>query len=201
MSRPLLIGLTGGIGSGKSLLAKIFSCLGIPVYDADSRAKKLMNTDAILIDAIKKEFGNSAYQDNTLNRDFLAATVFNEEEKLNKLNSLVHPRVKLDNEEWIKANSEKKYLVKEAALLFETGSYRSLDKVIVVSAPEEVRIKRVLQRDPHRTKSELMKIIASQMRESEKLKLADYVIINDETELITPQVLKLHERFIQGINQ
>lgn len=201
MTRPLLIGLTGGIGSGKSLVAKIFSCLGIPVYGADSGAKRLMNSDSILIEAIKKEFGNSAYLTNgVLNRDFMAATVFNDEAKLNKLNSLVHPRVKSDNEEWIKTNSEKKYLIKEAALLFESGSYRSLDKVIVVSAPEEVRIARVLQRDPHRTKSELLKIIASQMSEEEKINRADYVIINDESELLIPQVLKLHERFITGLH-
>ncbi len=201
MDRPLLIGLTGGIGSGKSLIAKIFSCLGTPVYDADSRAKKLMNSDSILIDAIKKEFGNSAYQNSgVLNRDFMAAMVFNDEKKLNKLNSLVHPRVKEDNEQWIRENSEKKYLVKEAALLFESGSYKSLDKVIVASAPENVRIERVLQRDPHRSRSELIKIIANQMSEAEKLKRADYVIMNDESQLVIPQVLKLHERFIQGLN-
>jgi dephospho-CoA kinase len=103
MNRPLLVGLTGGIGSGKSVVAKIFSSLGVPIYDADSRAKKLMNTDPILITEIKKEFGERAYrEDRMLNREYLAATVFNNEEKLKRLNQLVHPRVQLDTDNWVK---------------------------------------------------------------------------------------------------
>ncbi len=200
MKRPLQIGVTGGIGSGKSLVTKIFLSLGVPVYDADSRAKKLMNSDPVLISELKKEFGEQAYYANgLLNRDYIAATVFNDEEKLKKLNALVHPRVKSDTEEWVQQNSEKPYVVKEAALLFESGVHQSLDKVIVVSAPESIRINRVMLRDAHRTKSELVKIIASQMNEEERLMRADYVIINDESQLLIPQVLNLHERFIHGL--
>lgn len=201
MTRPLLIGVTGGIGSGKSLVTKIFSSLKVPVYDADSRARILMNSDPFLKEQIKKEFGEKAYQENgSINRDHLAATVFNNPEKLKKLNQLVHPRVQLDTEEWAKKNSDQKYLIKEAALLFESGSNKSLDKIIVVSASEEIRIQRVLVRDPKRTKEELTKIISNQMSEEKKIKLADFVIKNDDSELVIPQVLKLHERFIQGIN-
>jgi dephospho-CoA kinase len=196
MHQPRQIGITGGIGSGKSLICHIFKVLGVPVYDADSRAKKLMTTDGILINQIKKEFGTLSYNEKgELNRELLGKTVFNQPDQLAKLNSLVHPRVAWDYNQWIDEQSNASYCLKEAALLFEAGSYQSLDKIIVVTAPDELRIRRVLQRDAHRTREDVMHIIKNQMPQEEKVKLADYVIKNDESELILPQVLKLHEWF------
>ena len=196
MQQPIQIGITGGIGSGKSLICRIFYVLGVPVYDADSRAKKLMTTDGILIDQIKKEFGSLSYnEDGVLNRELLSRIAFNNPEKLTKLNSLVHPRVALDYNHWMHEQDEAKYCLKEAALLFESGSHQSLDKIIVVTAPDKLRIKRVLQRDPHRDRTEVERIIKNQMSQEEKMMKADFVIRNDETELVIPQVLKLHEWF------
>jgi dephospho-CoA kinase len=196
---PLQIGITGGIGSGKSLVCRIFQCLGVPVYDADSRAKVLMTTDGILINQIKKEFGNLAYNtDGTLNRKHIGEIAFGNPGKLKSLDALVHPRVADDYAVWTDTQSHP-YVIKEAALLFEAGSYRSLDKIVVVSAPEELRIKRVVERDPHRTEQTLREIIKNQMPESEKTSKADFVVMNDETRLVVPQVLELHSRFIRSV--
>jgi len=196
MQQPIQIGITGGIGSGKSLVCRIFQVLGVPLYDADSRAKKLMTTDGILINQIKKEFGSLSYDEKgMLNREMLSKTVFNNSERLTKLNSLVHPRVALDYSQWMIEQSGAKYCLKEAALLFEAGSYQALDKIIVVAAPDELRIKRVLQRDPHRDRTDVERIIKNQMPQEEKMIKADFVIKNDETELVVPQVIKLHDWF------
>jgi dephospho-CoA kinase len=194
VSNPLQIGITGGIGSGKTLVSKIFACLGIPVYDADSHAKELMTTDGILVSQIKKEFGDLSYlSDGTLNRKYLSEVVFNKQERLDVLNKLVHPRVGENYTQWVKRHNNKAYVLKEAALLFETGSYQALDKIIVVHAPEEVRIKRVIHRDG-RAEQQVREIIRKQMSEEEKLKRADFIIYNDESSLIIPQVLSLHNR-------
>jgi dephospho-CoA kinase len=191
------IGITGGIGSGKSLVCKIFECLGVPVYDADSRAKHLMVTDDALIAGIKKEFGSEAYHQNgTLNREFISRQTFGFPERLEKLNKIVHPRVALAYEKWVKDQASHRYVVKEAALLFETGSAAMLDKVIVVSAPVALRVRRVLQRDPWRNEEDVKKIIDSQMSQDEKEKRADFIVINDESQLLIPQILKLHRGFL-----
>ena len=196
MSGPLQIGITGGIGSGKTLICKIFHSLGIPIYDADSRAKILMTTDGILVEQIKKEFGMLSYnEDGSLNRKYLGQIAFDQKLKLEKLNQLVHPRVAKDYEEWVITHQHSPHVIKEAALLFESGSYKGLDKIVVVSASEQIRMKRVLQRDTHRTEKDVENIFGNQLPENEKLKRADFVIINDETRLVIPQVLELHERF------
>jgi dephospho-CoA kinase len=195
LNRILQIGITGGIGSGKSLVSKIFSALGIPVYDADSHAKALMTTDGILVSQIKKEFGDLSYEDGSLNRTYLANHVFHDQQKLEKLNSLVHPRVAWHYKNWVLENSGKPYVLKEAALLFETGSYKVLDKIIVVTAPEVLRIQRVIARDPHRTVEQIKAIVGKQMPEEKKQELADYLVVNDETQLLIPQVLHLHRVF------
>lgn len=196
METPLQVGITGGIGSGKSLICKIFGVLGVPVYDADYRAKNLMTTDGILIDQIKKEFGSLSYNEKgALNREYLSAAVFSEPARLEKLNSFVHPRVEVDYNQWVSANNRSKYVLKEAALLFEAGSYLKLDQIILVTAPQEIRIARVLVRDVHRTKEDIVKIIQNQMPEAEKELKANFIIRNDESELIVPQVLKLHKWF------
>src|SRR6478736_3926788 len=193
----LQVGITGGIGSGKSLVCKIFQCLGVPVYDADSQAKKLMISDKTLITQIKNEFGDAAYRrDGSLDREHISKQAFGQPERLEKLNQLVHPRVGFDYENWRKSHSTEPYIIKEAALLFEAVTSKALNKVIVVAAPVGLRIERVLQRDPQRTEEGIKKIMDSQMSEEEKVKLADFVIINDESQLLIPQVMKLHHLFL-----
>lgn len=146
---PLQIGITGGIGSGKSLICRVFSVLGIPVYQADERAKWLMNHHPALREAIRQHFGTATYHpDGTLNRSYLAAQVFNESDRVSQLNALVHPKVGEDYAEWVLANDHFPYLLKEAALLYEANSYRLLHYTITVYAPIELRIRRVQRRDP-----------------------------------------------------
>jgi dephospho-CoA kinase len=190
------VGLTGGIGSGKSVVAKVFETLGIPVYYADDAAKKLMNTDEELKTSVIKIFGNDAYINGELNRKYIASIVFNDKEKLELLNSLTHPATIRDAEEWIKRQTSP-YIIKEAALLFESGANKNLDYVIGVSAPLPLRIKRVIARD-HSTEEEIMKRINRQMDEEDKMKRCDFVITNNEEELVIPQVLELHKKFSLG---
>ena len=196
MSYPFQVGVTGGIGSGKSLVCQIFQILGIPVYDADQRARWLMNNDEPLRMAIIHSFGPQSFDSNSaLNNTYLAKAVFNDKEKLEELNKMVHPRVAEDYEFWLSQHSNEKYVIKEAALLFEAGSHQILDAIVVVSAPEELRIERVLKRDPFRTREQIMNIIKNQFSEVEKLKLADYILINDSNSMVIPQVLELHKIF------
>lgn len=198
-SLPLKIGITGGIGAGKSLVCKIFTSLGIPVYDADNRAKQLMITDPILIRQIKSSFGEKAYtSEGSLDRSFLAGQVFGDTEKLGLLNSLVHPMVGLDFEKWVRDQKQAPYVLKEAALIFESGSDKKLDTVIVVGAPEELRIRRTVIRDTHRSRKQVEEIIQKQLPEEERLSKAGYKILNDEKRLLIPQVLKLHKIFSEG---
>ncbi|HEY4652936.1 MAG TPA: dephospho-CoA kinase [Cyclobacteriaceae bacterium] len=193
---PMQIGLTGGIGAGKSLVGRIFQTLGIPLYNADSRAKYVMTTDGILISNIKKEFGElSFHPDGSLNRRFLSEQVFHDKERLEVLNKLVHPRVLKDYQEWVSEHVQYEYVIKEAALLFESGSYKLLDNVILVVAPEAIRIERVVQRDKGRSRDQIRQIMAQQLSDEEKMKLADAVIWNDESRLVIPQVLELHEQY------
>ncbi|HRI79883.1 MAG TPA: dephospho-CoA kinase [Cyclobacteriaceae bacterium] len=194
--KPIQVGITGGIGSGKSLVCRIFSCLGVPVYDADSRAKMLMTSDPGLILEIKKEFGDTIYRpDGMLNRDDLAKMTFGFPDRLSKLNSLVHPRVAGDYSEWTATHHHQRYVLREAALLYEAGAYKSVDKMIVVSCPENLRIKRVMERDPQRTEEGVRAIIKNQWPEEEKIKLADFIIYNDDRQMVIPQVLRLHAIF------
>jgi dephospho-CoA kinase len=189
----LKVGLTGGIGSGKSTVAKIFEVLGIPVYYADDAAKYLMNEDEDLKAAIIQHFGKDSYKDNQLNRPFIASQVFSNEEKLILLNSLTHPATINHSRKWMQQQTSP-FAVKEAALIFESNSDEYLDYVIGVYAPIEVRIKRTMNRD-HITQDEVLKRMARQMNEEEKMKRCDFVIINDESQLIIPQVLELHQQF------
>lgn len=195
--RPLQIGITGGIGSGKSIICRVFTCLGISVYDADSRAKAVMTTDGILISQIKKEFGGLSYDEQGgLNRQYLAQTVFHDPDKVKILNQLVHPRVKDDYVRWLEDHKQEPYVLKEAALLYEAESYQSLDKIIVVYAPVHIRLKRVLQRDAHRNEEQVKAIMSQQMSDEEKVKRSDFVITNDDSKLVLPQVLELHRQFL-----
>lgn len=188
------IGLTGGIGSGKSTVAKVFEVLGIPVYYADDAAKKLMNEDEELKEKIKKEFGESIYKEEKLDRKKLADIVFTSPEKLNLLNALVHPATLKDAEKWMQEQTSH-YCIKEAALIFESGAHEHLDYVIGVTAPAPLRILRTMQRDGV-TKEEVFARMDKQMDETIKMKLCDFVIQNDEQEMILPQVLALHEKLL-----
>lgn len=155
-----------------------------------------MTTDGILIDQIKKEFGNLSYNtDGTLNRKHIGEAAFGNPEKLKTLDAMVHPRVAANYEQWTGEQSHP-YVIKEAALLFEAGSYKSLDKIIVVSAPEHLRIKRVMSRDTNRSEQMVKDIIRNQMPDSEKINRADFVVVNDESQLVIPQVLQLHQNFL-----
>ncbi|WP_304516881.1 dephospho-CoA kinase [Cecembia rubra] len=195
--RPYLVGITGGIGSGKSTVAKIFSILGIPVYFADDRAKWLMSHNPELKKAIEENFGAESYSSSgELNRSYLAAHVFADEEKVKIINGLVHPAVKNDFESWAAAQNSP-YVLKEAALLFETGSYTDLDKVINVSSPLKIRINRIMLRDPQRDEKQVNDIINKQLPDEEKNSKADYVIKNSDNKLLIPQVLAIHQELLQ----
>jgi dephospho-CoA kinase len=190
------IGITGNIGSGKTTVSKIFEVLGIPVFYADDAAKKVMTEDPILINALKVAFGADAYfTDGALNRKHIASIVFNNEIQLAKLNSIVHPAVFRAFNNWTAQVKNAPYVMKEAALLFESTSYKMCDYSIMVTAPLELRIARVTQRDGL-TRDEIESRNARQFPEEKKIELANYVIRNDDTELVIPQVLKLHQLFL-----
>jgi len=193
------VGITGGIGSGKSLVCRIFRILGIPVYDADLRARELMLESSHLKQSIIQAFGTESYTaEGLLDRQFLAKLVFNDPENLKKINSLVHPEVGLDYNNWVDHRRDTNpYVIKEAALLFESGSYRELDRVYTVTAPEELRIKRVIARDPHRDREQVLAIIERQLPESELVAGSEGVIINDEQRPLIQQVLDLHQSLIE----
>lgn len=190
------VGITGNIGSGKTTVCKIFEVLGIPVFYADDAAKDVMVTDAELIAGIKQAFGDGAYfDDGTLNRKHIAGIVFNDKEQLAKLNSLVHPAVFRAFDQWVLHKKNAPYVLKEAAILFESGSYKKCDRAIMVTAPLNLRIKRVTTRDGI-TADEVKSRNDRQFTEEKKLALADDVIINDDTQLVIPQVLKLHKLYL-----
>lgn len=196
MSSPKLVGLTGGIGSGKSTVAKIFEILNIPVYYADDRAKWLMSFDEELKSKIQEAFGSESYDlDGNLNRNYLASTVFSDPEKVKKINNLVHPAVGRDFESWA-SHQNAPYVLKEAALIFETGGEKKLDAVINVSSPLKIRISRVLMRDPHRSLDQVNHIIDQQTPDEEKNERADFVIKNTDTKMLIPQVLAIHQQLI-----
>lgn len=194
-----MVGVTGGIGSGKSTVCRVFSILGIPVYAADDRAKWLMANDPNLKKEISAQFGEKSFlEDGSLNRAFLAEEVFSDPEKVKKINALVHPAVGEDFKNWTKGQSAP-YLIKEAALLFESGSYKELDYIINVSSPLKIRVARVLLRDPHRSENQVNHIIDQQMPDEQKNELADYVIKNNDSKLILPQVLEIHQKLCANL--
>ncbi|MEI3798445.1 MULTISPECIES: dephospho-CoA kinase [Chitinophaga] len=192
----LKIGITGGIGSGKSTVSRIFELLGVPVYYADDRAKDIMVRDPELATQVKHHFGEEIYNaDGTLNRKLLGNIVFNDKDKLALLNSLVHPATIRDSDNWAQQQTTP-YVLKEAALLFETESFHHLDKVIAVFAPQPLRIHRVMKRD-NVTRNEVLARMYKQIDETIKMRLSDYVIHNDEQHMVIPQVLALHKKFLE----
>lgn len=191
----LKIGITGGIGSGKSTICKIFELLDIPVYYADIHAKDIMNRDPELRQQLLTHFGEGVYMaDGMLDRAYLGNIVFKDRQQLDLLNSLVHPATIRDSNAWAAAQ-QAPYVMKEAALIFESESFHHLDKIITVSAPQPLRIQRVMQRDQV-SREEVLARIHKQMDEAIKMKLSDYVIHNDEQQLVIPQVLALHRELL-----
>lgn len=191
----LKVGVTGGIGTGKSVVCRVFHTLGIPVFDADRTAKELMETDKALTASIKKLFGEDIYTGSTLNRDRLASQVFSKPELLQQLNALVHPATIAYGRAWMDSKTGA-YAIKEAAIFFESGSAKEMDVMIGVSAPIEVRIKRVLTR-PGMTRDKIEERMANQMDNDEKMKLCDHVILNDGVQAIIPQVHSIHTQLIK----
>lgn len=191
----LKIGLTGGIGSGKSTVARIFETLGIPVYYSDGAAKRLMNEDPVLKQQITAHFGAAAYNQGILDRQYLSRQVFNDREKLALLNSFVHPATIEDAKRWM-ARQNTAYAIKEAALIFESGSQRDLDYVIGVYAPEPLRIQRAMERDSI-SRDQVISRMKNQMEEEKKMGLCDFVIVNDGQKAVLPQVLALHRKFLE----
>lgn len=189
-----VVGITGGIGSGKTTACQVFEQLGIPVYYADARAKQLMANSPQLKSKIVQAFGDKAYDNGVLNRVYLAKEVFNSKDKLSVLNGLVHPAVADDFVEWLEANKSADYVLKEAAILFESGAYHNVDVTVLVIAPEETRIERVVKRDGT-TREDVLRRIKNQWAQERKAKLADHILNNDGQELLVPQVLALHQRF------
>ena len=191
----LKIGITGGIGSGKTTVCKVFQLQQIPVFYADSQAKIIMQTDQQLVNSIKAAFGSDVYsEDGILNRSRLAAIVFSDEEKLKKLNSLVHPAVFRAFDKWVEQQNAP-YVMKEAALLFESNSYKDCDYIILVKAPQHLKIARIIERDAV-PESDVLKRMNKQLSDEEKELRSDFIIYNDEQQMLVPQVLALHEKFL-----
>jgi len=191
----LRVGITGGMGSGKSTVAAVFASMGIPVYQADDAAKRLMNEDELLKQQLKKQFGEATYTNGLLNRAWLAEQVFNNPQKLELLNAMVHPVTINDAEKWMQQQTTT-YAIKEAAIIFESGSQRYLDFIIGVYAPVTLRIFRSMKRD-QLTKEEVTARLNRQMDDSIKMKLCDTIITNDEQQALIPQVMKVHEKLLQ----
>ena len=189
------LGLTGGIGSGKTLVCQIFEKLGIPVYYADIAARDLMNTDPQLKVGIRQMFGEEAFGEDGLNRQYLADSVFGDPEKLSGLNELVHPAVRKDFFKWSLQQKGSPYVLEEAAILFESGASTGMDLSVLVYAPEELRISRVMKRDGLR-REDVLKRMGHQMSEEKKLEMADHVLINDGSRMLLPQVIDLHNNML-----
>ena len=185
------IGLTGNIGSGKTMVAAVFKTLGIPVFNADFEAKILLNSEKIKTQ-VREVFGETIFFDNKIDRKKLADIVFRDKSALEKLNSIIHPTVRESFENWSAKIHDNPYLIYEAAIIFESGFYKSLDYKIMISADEEIRIKRVMNRD-NLTKEMVLIRMKNQWPEYQKCKIADFVLLNENQNLLIPQILKLHQ--------
>lgn len=187
------VGITGGIGSGKSTVCTIFSKLGIPVFNADLAAKHLLDNDLSIKKQIKNIFGKSIYLENdTLNRKKLAQKIFNDQISLQRVNEIVHPAVRMLFETWTKQQTSS-YVIQEAAILFESGQHEHFDKIILVIAPLDIKIERVIQRD-NVTKELVLERMKNQKNDEEKIELSDYIILNDGNNKLLPQILTIHEQ-------
>ncbi len=190
----IIVGLTGGIGSGKTTVAKAFEDLGIPIYIADDEAKKLMNRSKVIRRKLIALLGEEAYTDKGLNRPYIANVIFNDKSYLEKVNAIVHPKVARHFERWM-AKQNSKYVIKEVAILFENGSYRQCDLTITVIAPKATRIERLLQRDDTSVEK-IEAIMKNQWSDADKLKLSDFVITNTDLEKTKLQVREIHQKIL-----
>jgi len=191
----IVIGLTGGIGSGKTTVAKMFYELGVPVYIADIEAKKLMNRSKVVKRKLIQLFGDTAYVNNKLNKAYIAKLIFGNKDLLQEMNAIVHPKVAKHFKKWIQ-KQESKYVIKEAAILFENGNYKECDYIITVTAPEQIRIKRVLERDQTSVKK-IKAIINNQWNDKKKIELSDYVINNVNIEQTQQKVKEIHQEILK----
>ena len=191
---PIMIGLTGGIGAGKTMVADVFAAMGIPVFNADHAAKELMQNSPVIKEQLIKQFGDKVYEDGILNKTYLASIVFSDAYQLELLNAIVHPVTIQAAWDWAKLQTTA-YVIKEAALLFESNAVEGLDYVIGVTAPIAIRKQRVMSRDQC-TLKEVEKRMRNQISDTIKMRLCDKVIVNDDVQLIIPQVLKIHEMIL-----
>jgi dephospho-CoA kinase len=190
------VGITGGIGSGKTLVCSVLEKLGVPVYDADGQARRLMNKLPVLMQGIEELLGKEAYREGQLDRKYVGSRVFGNHELLTRLNGLVHPAVREDYRSWVNQWKDAPYVVEEAAILFESGAYRFLDRTVLVFAPSDLRIRRVMQRDGV-GREEVKKRMMHQMDDEEKKVLADEVVVNDERNMLLPQIIALHNKIVK----
>ena len=190
MKKPYKIGLTGGIGAGKSTISQIFKSIGIAIFNSDSYGKELLINDKDIIQKIVHKFGDNIQKNDIIDKKKLSQIVFSNKEKLAQLNQIIHPKIKLKFESWVKQQTSH-YIIKESALLFETNTHQLLNKIILVKAPVDIRIQRVCKRD-NRTKEEVEKIINNQIDPNSITKEADYIINNNEQTLLTPKIISIH---------
>jgi len=193
----IVVGLTGGIGSGKTTVSNMFKDLGVPVYIADIEAKNLMNSSKVIRRKLIELFGPKAYEDSELNRTYIASKIFNDDTYLKKMNAIIHPKVANHFKHWLQKQTSK-YVIKEAAIIFEHNMQSQYDYIITVIANEEDRINRILKRD-NTTKDKIMSIMKNQLSDGEKLKLSDFVIINDKLEHTKEQVLDIHNSILKNL--
>ena len=190
-----IVGLTGGIGSGKTTVANIFKDLNVPVYIADEEAKKLMNRSKVLKRKIKKVFGDEAYINSELNRPFIASKIFNDKSLLEQMNAIVHPKVGKHFLKWL-AKQKDPYIIKEAAILFENNNYKEYDYIITVIADEDAKIKRILKRDDT-SKKKVKSIMDNQWKDADRIKLSDFVIENKTLKDTKEQVSVIHKKILK----
>jgi len=188
------VGLTGGIGSGKTTVARVFRTLGIPVFEADAEGRRIMQEDAAVIKAVTERFGTSVVRNGAIDRATLASIVFKDPSALKDLNAIIHPAVRTGFLRWA-AEQNAPYVIMEAAVMAENGGHRTMDQVIVVTAPAELRIQRVMARDGV-GRDAVDARMANQVGDAERLKLADHVIHNDDQQLVIPQILAVHQALL-----
>lgn len=191
----LRIGLTGGIGSGKSTVAKVFRVLNVPVFEADAEGRRLLKEDAEVGAAVRDRFGTTVFHDGLIDRAALGAIVFNDKQALTDLNGIIHPAVRASFNAWA-SEQTRPYVVMEAAILAETGGHKAFDRILVVTAPEEIRMRRVMERDGVEAEA-VRSRMANQLSETERNALADHLIENDDRHLVIPQVLKIHTTLLE----
>lgn len=194
--KPKLIGITGGIGAGKSTVSSICKHLGFKVYNSDQRAKEIVSEDSTIKKKLISFFGNNIYKNGVLDRKFLSDKIFNDKSSLEQINSIIHPAVKKDFNSWVINNSNEKILFKESALILESGAYKELDKIILILSDKNLRVSRVLNRDQKRSKKEIESIIDKQIDEVDAIKYADIVIDNNHKKMLLPSVIKEIEKLI-----